>query len=378
MSTTDTAEAGPQSWFGRVRGMLLAPQIEWRRIAQEEPAPLLGSYVAPLAALGAAAGVLKGLMDQSFRLDSSWSWLLISAALSVVFALLAVALIGRLANFFAPRFGGERNEGRARQLAAYAATAALVGGVTVIIPWISPLLMLAGLAYSAILFGMGARVMLQTPEERVPAFVLSAFGAAALVAVIVALLINPLLERGRTALASVTPPIATPTSATTPSAEPRRSEVELALARLAHSGGSRMPIDPARLEEQLPQTLPGGFALSATSSGTPQGLPEARGIYASEGAVMSVQLVHLGAVTDFGAAAALLDVPEASAGGYVRRDQTDGRLFVERTEGDAVQYVVIGRGVALRIEGSGGVTVDRARSAVETLGIQRLEHLFGS
>ena len=97
MSTTDTPEAGPQSWFGRVRGMLLAPQIEWRRIAQEEPAPLLGSYVAPLAAGAAAAGVLKGLLDQSFRLDSSWSWLLTSAALSVVFALLAVALIGRLA-----------------------------------------------------------------------------------------------------------------------------------------------------------------------------------------------------------------------------------------------------------------------------------------
>jgi energy-converting hydrogenase Eha subunit A len=375
MSTTDTAEAGPQSWFGRVRGMLLAPQIEWRRIAQEEPAPLLGSYVAPLAALAAAAGVLKGLLDQ-FRLDSSWSWLPISAALSVVFALLAVALIGRLANFFAPRFGGERNEGRARQLAAYAATAALVGGVTVIIPWIAPLLVLAGLAYSAILFGMGARAMLQMPEERVPAFLLSVLGAAALVAVIAAMLVNPLLERGRTALASVTPAIAAPTSATTPSAEPRRSEVEL--ARLARSGGSRAPIDPARLEEQLPQTLPGGFALSATSSGTPQGLPEARGIYASEGAVMAVQLVHLGAVTDFAAAAALLDVPEASAGGYVRRDQTDGRLFVERAEGDAVQYVVIGRGVALRIEGSGGVTVDRARSAVETLGIQRLEHLFGS
>ena len=378
MSTTEMAEAGPQSWLGRVRGMLLAPQIEWPRIAQEEPAPLLGSYVAPLAAWAAAAGVLKALMDQSFRLDSSWSWLLISAALSIVFSLLGVVLIGRLANFFAPRFGGERNKGRARQLAAYSATAALVAGVTVIIPWISPLLLLAGLVYSAILFGMGARTMLPMPEERVPAFVLSVMGAAALVALIAALLVNPLLERGRTALASVTPAVAAPTSATTPNAEPRRSEVELALARLAHSGGSRTAIDPARLEEQLPQTLPGGFALSATSSGAPQGLPEARGLYASEEGAMSVQLVHLGAVTDFAAAAAMLDVPEASAGGYVRRDQMDGRLFVERAEGDAVQYVVIGRGVALRVEGSGGVTVDRARSAVETLGMQRLEHLFGS
>ncbi len=377
MSTTDIAEAAPPSLFARVRGMLIAPQAEWRRIVQEEPAPLLKSYVAPLAALAAAAGALSGLIAQNFALGSTWSWLLVAAALHMVFAVLGVALVAWLANFLAPRFGAERNSDRARQLAAYAATAALAAGVTVVIPVIWPLLILAGFAYSAILFGIGARVLMQLPEDRAPTFVLSVIGAAALVAVIVAMVANPLLERGREALRAVTPAIAEPTSATAPP-ERRPSDVELALARLAQSDGGRAPIDAARLEEQLPQTLPGGFALSAASSGAPHGLPQAEGIYSDGAANMSVQLVHLGAISDLASAAGALDVPEAGAGGYVRRNHVDGRLFIERADADQVQYVVIGRGVAVRVSGSGGVTVDRARSVVETLGVERLEHTFGS
>lgn len=378
MSTTDLAETGPPTLFRRARGILIAPAAEWRRIAEEEPTALLKPYAAPLAVVAAAAGALRELIGQGFTLGATWTWLPVAAALQVVFAVLGVMLVGWLANTLAPRFGGERNGDRAHQLAAYASTAALVAGATVIVPVIWPLLLMAGFVYSAILFGMGARALLPMPEERVPTFALSIIGLTALIAAVAAMVIGPLLDRGRDALKAVTPAIATTTATTAPQQEPQLSEVERALARLSQADAGRAPIDPARLEEQLPQTLPGGFVLSAVSSGAPQGLPQAHGLYSDGAGNMSIQLVHLRTVSDIPAAAAALDVAEATAPGYVRRTQLDGRLFIERADGDRVHYVVIGRGVALRVEGSSGVTLDRARSAVETIGVQRLEHLFGS
>lgn len=378
MSTTDLADAGPPTLFRRVRGILIAPAAEWRRIAEEEPTALLKAYVAPLAIVAAVAGALRELIGQGFALGATWAWLPVAAALQVAFAILGVMLIGWLANILAPRFGGERNADRSRQLAAYSATAALVAGATVIVPVVWPLLLMAGFVYSAILFGMGARVLLPMPEERVPTFALSVISLTALIAAVAAMIVGPLLDRGREALAAVTPAIATATATTARPEQEPLSEVERTLARLTQGETGGAPIDPARLEEQLPQTLPGRFAASAMSSGAPQGLPQAIGLYSDGAGSMSVQLVHLRAVSDIPAAAAALDVADASAGGYVRRTQVDGRLFIERADGAHVQYVVIGRGVAVRVEGAGGVTLDRARSAVETVDVQRLEHLFGS
>jgi hypothetical protein len=49
-------------------------------------------------------------------------------------------------------------------------------------------------------------------------------------------------------------------------------------------------------------------------------------------------------------------------------------LFAENVTGSHVRYVVIGRGVVMIAEGP--VTVDRARAAVETIDLQRLEAMF--
>jgi hypothetical protein len=64
----------------------------------------------------------------------------------------------------------------------------------------------------------------------------------------------------------------------------------------------------------------------------------------------------------------------AHEGGYARSQSIDGRLFAEDVTGQHARYVVIGRGVVM-IAG-GGVTVDRARAAVETIDLQRLEAMF--
>ena len=376
---TDVSDIGPPPGFWRrVRNVLLAPQAEWSRIAAEDPAPLLKSYVIPLAALAAAAAVVAKLWAQGFSIGPSWSWLLVSAVIHVALAVLGVVLLSWFANFFAPRFGGERDGERSKRLAVYAATAVLAAGITALVPVVSLLLVIGGLIYTALLFGMGARPLMAIPEDRVPSYALSVLGATALVAVVAAITVSPQLQRGRAALASVTPSITAPAPAGTapPQQQQRRSDVERLLAGMAVRNQRPAPIDPVRLQEQMPLTLPGGFSLESTSGSSPDGLSQAQGLYRAGEASLTLTIFHLGAIGDVAAAAAALDVAE-SEGGYVRRNSVDGRLFVESIEDNAVHYIVIGHGVAMRVDGSEGVTADRARAAVETIGVQRLERTLG-
>ena len=62
-------------------------------------------------------------------------------------------------------------------------------------------------------------------------------------------------------------------------------------------------------------------------------------------------------------------------GGYNRTQAIDGRFYAEEVRAGSSRYVVIGRGVIMIAEG--GVTMDQARAAVETIGLQRLEGMFG-
>jgi hypothetical protein len=377
MSADISAAEPPPTMLARVRGLLLRPTAEWARIAEEAAGPLLKSYVVPLAALGGAAGAVAQLMALNFRLGADWSWLLIAAALQIVFTVAGIVLVSACANFLAPRFGGERNGDRSKQLAVYAATALLVALLAVVVPVVGLFIVFAGFVYSAILLAMGAPALMAVPRERVPGFVLSLLAAAGAIALIAGMILTPLLNSGREALAAVTPTIAAPATTTAAVQERPLSDVERALARNALDSSRPAPIDPARLQEQLPQTLPGGFALQSATSGSLHGLSQARGEYRGPEGGLSLTIAHLGAVADASAAAAALDAPAPGAGGYLRRETLDGRLFIERGQDDTVQYVVIGRGVALRVDGVGGVTVDRARSAVETIGVQRLEREFG-
>jgi hypothetical protein len=66
------------------------------------------------------------------------------------------------------------------------------------------------------------------------------------------------------------------------------------------------------------------------------------------------------------------------ADGYSRTRTVDSRVINEEVSNSAgtASYGVIGRGVAVTAEGSGGVSIDQARAAVEAVGIERLERAF--
>jgi hypothetical protein len=169
--------------IARTSSILLNPRSAWAEIAANDDAPrqvLLG-HVAPLALLSALAGFVgysligTGAFGVTVRVPVLAG--LVQVALGVVFALLMVGVLAWLAQWLAPRFGGEASLTQAVKLAGYSATAGLLGGLFQIIPWLAVLGLLAAL-YSLYLLYTGLPVLMKNRPEDTLKYALVLIGAA--------------------------------------------------------------------------------------------------------------------------------------------------------------------------------------------------------
>ena len=159
MTTVDEFYGPRPGLFVRVRNILIAPQAEWRRIASEDPAPLISSYVLPLALLGAIVSLAANVgYGGHFTLNADLAWKGVSAALYVVFVIVGVPIAAFVINALAPRFGAEANADHAKRLAAYAATPILVATCAAIAPPIAGGVVAAGVIYALVLLALSSCV----------------------------------------------------------------------------------------------------------------------------------------------------------------------------------------------------------------------------
>lgn len=376
--TADALQTGERPGLvARARDILIRPQSEWRRIAGEDAGSLIGPYVLPLALLGAAVSFAASVLYAgTFTVNAALAWRAVSALLHVLFAVLGVLVSGWLIGVLAPRFGAEPNGDRAKQLAAYSATPVLVSALGAVAPPIAGGILAVGVIYALVLLALGMQPLmpLRDPENNVPRFTLTFVALAAALAVLAAAFIGPLIGSGRGALSAAVETVAPPRAAPD---LPQRSAAEVAIDRLSQGEASLLLVDPARLELQFPDTLPGGFARQSVVKAQGGGVSRADGVYRDGGATLSVSIIQYSANVDPAALATLLDVkPDGVVeGGYNRTQSIDGRFYAEEVSSNASRYIVIGRGVIMIAEG--GVTMDQARAAVETIGLQRLEGMFG-
>ncbi len=363
--------------FARVRDILIRPQSEWRRIASEEPDALISPYVLPLAVLGAvvsfAASVFYG---GNLALNAALVSKAVASLLYLIFALAGVWLAAIVINTLAPRFGAEPHVGRARQLAAYASTPILVAMLASIAPPVAGGIVAAGVIYTLVLLAMGMTPLMpvRDPSNNVPRFTISFAALAGLIAALVAVFAGPLIHFGREGLTGA---VASVTPAPPPPVLPQRSAAEATIARISEAEAALVLTDPARLEEQFPDSLPGGFHRQSVATARRGGISRADSVYRDGAATLSVSIIQFGADVDPAAFASLLAVkPDgAQAEGYARTQSIDGRFYAEEVSGGRSRYVVIGRGVVMIAQG--GVTRDQARAAMETIGLQRLEAMLG-
>lgn len=181
----------PANIIARIQGILLHPATEWDVIEGEAttaPGLLIG-YVAPLAAIPAIATVLSHLLVSRWLLIPS----LIGAVISYILAIVGVFVIAFIIDMLAPSFNGQKNQTQALKLVAYSFTAAWVGGILNIIPWVGPVL--AGIAglYSLYLLYLGLPKLMKPPADKQMAYFLVSLAIAMGFYIVVAIVVGIIL-----------------------------------------------------------------------------------------------------------------------------------------------------------------------------------------
>jgi hypothetical protein len=138
----------------RVKNILFTPKTEWPVIAGETATvqSLYTGYIMILAAIGPLVTALMYGVGV--------------AVLSYLIGLAMVYVLALIADALAPRFGGEKNFIRALQLVAYGFTAAWVGVILQVVPFLGALLGLAAVAYSVYIFYLGAPVLRKCAPDK--------------------------------------------------------------------------------------------------------------------------------------------------------------------------------------------------------------------
>jgi hypothetical protein len=175
----------------RIKNILITPQTEWDVIAGEPtlPAQLFTGYVIPLAALAAVLSFIHlSLIGISLPFGGAYRTPLFSglvtAALTVVFGVIGVFLIGLIINVLAPTFGGSRDLRQGLKVSGYSLTPAYLGAVLALSPVLPSLLQLAAGCYGIYVLYLGLPVLMRSPKERAAGYTASVVVCTLLVGVV--------------------------------------------------------------------------------------------------------------------------------------------------------------------------------------------------
>jgi hypothetical protein len=391
---TDMIKSSAPSLVERAKNILVSPKPEWDRIAGEtvDIGKLYTGYVAPLAIFAALCAFIGmsvfGVSGFGFSYRVPFIAGAVSAVLQVVMGVAGVFLLGLITNALAPTFGSQQNPAQAHKLAAYASTAGFLAGVFTLFPPLAALGILG--LYSLVLVYFGLPRLMQTPADKRVGYLV----AVVVVAIVAGVVAGAVIAAVRTTIGGFSAPGLAAIGQGAPAATqpvtgkvtlPGGGEVDLdALQRQAEQAQSMATaaaVDPAQLQAQLPQTLPGGLTLVSTSNSAAMGVAQAEGTYQNGDASLTLQVMHMGAMGAVAGMAAGMNVQEnrQDANGYSKTQTIGGRVYTEEVAKGAgtVSYGVVGRGVAITANGSNGVSIDQAKAAVQAVGIEALEKKFG-
>jgi hypothetical protein len=163
--------------IGRVKAVILKPKETWEQVKGEQTTikDLYMSYAAILAIIPPAATFIGwsivglSFMGFSYRVPfvSGISYAIFHYLLSLA-GIYAVAFI---INMLAPKFDSKKNIVSAMKVAVYANTPNWIASILFIFPSLSPIVMIASL-YSLYLLYLGLPVLMETPKEKVVAYII--------------------------------------------------------------------------------------------------------------------------------------------------------------------------------------------------------------
>ena len=135
----------------RVKAILTTPKTEWNVINEEtdDASKITMTYLIPLILIGAVASFIGfGLIGMNFGWGLKFKSTELGIKLAISYAVRGIAgvfILVFIIDALAPQFGSEKNFNKSFQLAAYSATASLVGGALLILPSLSILIIVAAI-----------------------------------------------------------------------------------------------------------------------------------------------------------------------------------------------------------------------------------------
>jgi len=168
----------PGNIVTRAKNIITQPKLEWP-VIDAEPSTIAGiyrSYVVILAAIPALCTAIGLFLMGSGFFHFSASYIIGQAILSYVLTLVGVYLFALILEALAPSFGGTKDRVKAFKLAAYSWTVAWVAGVTLIIPLLGVLVLIAAL-YGFYVLYLGVPVLMKVPEDKSAVYTIAAIVA---------------------------------------------------------------------------------------------------------------------------------------------------------------------------------------------------------
>jgi Yip1 domain len=179
----------------RVKNVLVSPQSEWPKIA-EESATTQSIYTGYVMILGAIGPLALAIITLGAGIGLAIVSYLIALAMAFVLALIVDAL--------APSFGGQKGFVGSLKLAAYSCTAVWIAAIFRLIPFVGGIIGWIGLIYTFYLFYLGAPVLKKCASEKAVGFTaVVAICALVIGFVLVSLLLSVVTRGGMAGMAGI-------------------------------------------------------------------------------------------------------------------------------------------------------------------------------
>ncbi len=191
--------------FEQVFDILARPAEAWPELKHRPDTvrSLFTSYAAILAAIPAIAHILGatliGIAVLGIRYRAPFSGALGYAATAYVLSLVDAYVLAVVLNAAAPKFDSMKNFTNALKLSIYSATPYWVAGALFVFPVLSPLAFLLAV-YRLYLLFTGLPILMNTPRERRPLYLVFIVVVSLCISVISAIIASLLFPEGRLGL----------------------------------------------------------------------------------------------------------------------------------------------------------------------------------